>query len=384
RQWEAASTKDQTEARSEADEKAEKALPKMEARSHVYRVSASGGEPRQLTFGERSETSPRWSPDGKFISFVSARSGGSEGSEDGPKAQIWIMPTDGGEPWQLTAAKDGVSAYEWSPDSKAIAFTAREALSKEDDAKRKRRDDARVFEGDFRMTHLWTIDVVSKKDKPITGGSSFTVGGSPTWSPDGKQLAFMGAPTPMVRDDRRDIYVVSAEGGEVEKIAGTPASETSPAWSPDGKTIAYVADPAGPPIGDGVTLAIVGNSRLMLYDVASKATKDASSPSFDLSPGAPIWAPNSQTIVFTTGVRTARDVYSYVVASGAYTRVTTGQGISSLSLSADGRRATFIADAPSAPGDVYFSEAPFQQSKRLTDANPQVRDLALGETEVIT
>jgi dipeptidyl aminopeptidase/acylaminoacyl peptidase len=356
----------------------------MEARTHVYRVAITGGEPRQLTFGERSETQPRWSPDGKFITFVSSR-GASDNADDAPKAQIWIMPTDGGEPWQLTNAKESVSAYEWSPDSKMIAFTAREALSKEDEARRKARDDERVFEGDFRMTHLWTIEVTSKKDKQLTEGSKFTIGGSPAWSPDGKNLAFMAAPTPMVRDDRRDIYVVGVDGGDVEKIAGTPAAEGSPAWSPDGKMIAYIADPAGPPIGDGITLGAVGNSHLMLYDVSSKQSKDAASPSFDLSPDEPLWAPNSQILLFTVGTRTNSDIYSYSLASGAYTQITTGGGLySSLTLSKDGKRAAYIGAGPKNPADVYFSEAPFQAATKLTTANPQAENFALGETEVIT
>lgn len=389
RQWEPATREPSSQGNDSKDtEKApDKKLPKMEARTHVYRVSTAGGEPRQLTFGERSETSPRWAPDGKFISFISSRGDANKADkdDDGPKAQIWIMPTDGGEPWQLTTAKEGVTDHEWSPDSKSIAFTTRDPFSKDEEEQRKNRDDERVFEGDFRMTHLWTIEVTSKKEKRLTEAKTFTVGGTPTWSPDGKKLAFSAAPTPMVRDDRRDIYVVGAEGGEVETIAGSAASESSPAWSPDGKTIAYVADPAGPPIGDGVTLGIVGNSRLMLYDVATKQAKDTSSPAFDLSPGDPIWTPDSQGIVFTTGTRTSEDVYSYSLATGAYTKLTTGDGIySSLTLSADGRRAAYIGQSPTNPADVYFSEAPFQSATRLTRANPLAEGFALGETEVVT
>ena len=386
RQWEPA-TKGrpaQDDTKKPADEPTEKRVPKMEARTHVFRVPTAGGEARQLTFGERSETSPRWSRDGKFISFISARSGADQ-EDDGPKAQIWVMPTDGGEPSQLTNAKEGVTGYEWSPDSKTIAFVTDDPLSKEDDEKRKARDDEKVFEGDFRMTHLWTIEVASKKDRRLTEGSTFTVGGTPAWSPDGKRIAFTAAPTPMTRDDRRDIYVVAVEGGAVEKIASTAASETSPAWSPDGKTIAYVADPAAPPIGDGVTLGAVGNSHLMLYDVATKQAKDAANASFDLSPGEPIWAPNSQSIVFTTGDRTAEDVYSYSVLTGTYAKFTEGGGIyTSLSLSGDGRRAAYIGQSPTDPADVYFSEAPFDSARRLTRTNPQAQDFALGTTEVIT
>jgi Tol biopolymer transport system component len=260
RQWEPAA-KDQGQASEskEGDAKAaEKNLPKMEARSHVFRVSTSGGDARQLTFGERSETNPRWSRDGKFISFLSARGGSDRGAGDeGPKAQIWIMPADGGEPWQLTNAKDGVTDYDWSPDSKVIAYTAREALSKENDEKRKRRDDERVFEGDFRMTHLWTIEVASKKEKRLTEGMTFTIGGTPTWSHDGKKLAFMAAPTPMVRDDRRDIYVVTptVRTGENRR---RPRRKPCRRGRRTGRRSPTSPIPAGPPTGDGVTLGASG------------------------------------------------------------------------------------------------------------------------------
>jgi dipeptidyl aminopeptidase/acylaminoacyl peptidase len=133
-----------------------------------------------------------------------------------------------------------------------------------------------------------------------------------------------------------------------------------------------------------VTLGTVGNSRLMLYDVATRTVKDAADPTFDLSPGTPVWTPNSRTIVFTTGVRTARDAFAYNLETGQYSRLSTGAAISSLTLSADGRRSAFIYESAAAPGDVYVSDAPFQESRRLTETNPQVNDLALGETEVMT
>jgi dipeptidyl aminopeptidase/acylaminoacyl peptidase len=88
--------------------------------------------------------------------------------------------------------------------------------------------------------------------------------------------------------------------------------------------------------------------------------------------------------VFTTGVRTARDVFAYNLETVQYSRVSTGAAISSLTLSADGRRSAFIYESAAAPGDVYVSDAPFQESRRLTETNPQVNDLALGETEVMT
>ena len=122
---------------------------KMEARTHVWKVATDGSAPaRQISFGEKGDSQPQFSPDGKFISFVSAR-----GSADA-KSQIYLMPIDGGEAWKLTDAKENVSSYSWAPDSAKIAFVANDPRSAEEEANIKKRDDERVFEGDFRFAHV--------------------------------------------------------------------------------------------------------------------------------------------------------------------------------------------------------------------------------------
>ena len=196
-----------------------------EMRSHVWMVATSGAEAaRQITYGERGESSPAWSPDGKYISFVTTRGGAPAGAdaEGGPKAQIWIMRADGGEAWRLTEAKEGVGSYEWAPDSRTIAFMARDPLPKEQEEARRRKDDERIFEGDHRMQHIWTIDVDSKQATQITTGTDYTVRGM-TWAPDSSRLAFGAGPTPMIRDERQDLYLVTLATKTIEKIAGTPA-----------------------------------------------------------------------------------------------------------------------------------------------------------------
>jgi dipeptidyl aminopeptidase/acylaminoacyl peptidase len=235
------------------------------------------------------------------------------------------------------------------------------------------------------MTHLWSIEVETKKERRHTEGT-FTIGGSPAWSPDASKIAFSAAPTPMLRDDRRDIYVVTVASNDIEKIAATTASEFGPVWSPDGKTIAYIAEPAGVPIGDRVTTGTVANGHLMLYDVASRSAKNASSPAFDLSPGEPVWQKDGRSLLFLSGIRTTRDLFIYDIGAAKYIGPVTKRNVSSFSTSASNLQVAFTADSPNAPAEVFVTDhsAPADAVNKLTDANPQTREFALGETEVIT
>jgi Tol biopolymer transport system component len=157
---------------------------------------AAGGTPRQLTFSERGENAPQWSPDGRSLAFLSARGTGTDA-----KTQIWILPMDGGEAYQLTTSKENVTGFEWSKDGSRIAFLAVDTLPKTDEAKTARRDDPQVFEENFRLSHAWVIDVATKRATEVAHGN-LTVSGAPSWSPDGTRLAFQAAPTTMIRDSR--------------------------------------------------------------------------------------------------------------------------------------------------------------------------------------
>ena len=161
RQWEPASERDKD---------------RMEARTRIWRVATSGTTPaEQLTFGERGDSQPQWSPDSRHISFVSSRGG------DDAKAQIYLMRAGGGEAWKLTDSKESVTSYSWAPDSAHLAYVARDPLGADADAKIKKRDDERVYEGDFVFAHAWVVDVATRQSTQITEGRTFNVSGAPSW-----------------------------------------------------------------------------------------------------------------------------------------------------------------------------------------------------------
>jgi dipeptidyl aminopeptidase/acylaminoacyl peptidase len=372
---------------------------RKDARSHVWRVNIDGSGVRQLTFGDRGETSPQWSPDGRAITFVSSRDAASgsaaPGEGDGPINQLWMMPADGGEARKLTDSKESVTAYAWSPNGTTIAYVARDPLAKEADEKRKRRDDPQVFEGDWRQSHLFPIDVDaaasgSADTTELTHDAALTVRGEPSWSADSARIAFAAAPTTMIRDDRSDIYIVSvaehaADGGRVsaERITTNLGPDTDPVWSPDGATIAFLSSPnSGTPLGDGIPLQRVGNEHLMVYDVATKKLKDAARPEFDLSPGALHWAADSRSILFATGVKTYRDLFTFDLGTGAYTQDTHGRLASIGSVGKGG--IALVVESSSEPAEIYFAENTRTPPRKLTDTNPHARSFALGKSEVVT
>ena len=356
---------------------------RMESRTHVWKVAVAGGPARQITFGERGESQPQWSADGRYISFLSARGSGT--GDDQPRNQIYIMPTSGGEAAKLTDAKEGVASYSWAPDNSRIAYVSTDARSSEEETANRKRDDERVFEGDFRFQHLWTIDVESKKTTRITDGRGYTVTGNSSWSPDSKRLVFSARPTTMLRDYRSDIYVADLATAAVEKISSNPGPDAQPQWSPDGMTIAWTADPtSAKAIADGTVPSYIGHGHLILYDVSKKAVRDVWSRDFDVDPGSPQWSADSRQILFVAGKRAYSEAFSFDVGTGRYTQLTRDKTLQSGSRSRDGKVVAVTMDSPQSPGEVFVTDSSFGSFRKLTDTNPQAASWALGQTEVVT
>lgn len=353
-----------------------------ERRAHVYLVSASGGAVRQLTYGERGETQPSWSPDGRTVTFVAARGSGT--GDDAPRPQLWLLPADGGEARQLTSLREGVSSYSWSPDGQRVAVVSRDSLTRDEEARRRRRDDPQVYEGDLRMNHLWVVDLASCTATKITSGA-YTVGGAPSWSPDGRTLAFSASPTPLIRDERRDAFVVDIASKAVTKISSEADVESTPQFSPDGSRLAFTQLPHEfAPHKDGIPPRTLRNARLVTYELATKTLTNHARPDFDVSVGQPRWSPDGSEIWFTASDRTYQSLYAYSMAGRNYSKRSANVLVGGVSPDARGTRLALVLDTPQMPPEVYVQEGSSWAPKQLTTTNPWLSERRLGESRVIT
>jgi dipeptidyl aminopeptidase/acylaminoacyl peptidase len=189
----------------------------------------------------------------------------------------------------------------------------------------------------------------------------------------------------MRRDEREDIYIVDVATRQLTKVSANFGRDSRPQWSPDGTRLAWVMDPnAAKANGDGTPAGQVAQSRLVIYDVASRTIKDASSPAFDREVGSPQWSRDGTRILFSTGHRAYTTVFAYDLQTGRYSALTDKRTVQLGSQSRDGSVIAVTQDSPVSPTEVYVTGPDFRSFTRLTTTNPQAEHFALGATEVVT
>jgi dipeptidyl aminopeptidase/acylaminoacyl peptidase len=205
--------------------------PKGSARSrHIWMLDVRSREVRQFTNSVKSEYSPRWSPDGKRLAFISDRA-------DSP--QIYLMPIDGGEGAQLTEGKNGIRSFEWSPDGKQISFIATDPKSEAEEKKEKDKDDARVVDKDDKRARLWLIDIETKKVRQLSP-QAFQIAEA-HWLPQGDRLIVSATDHPESDQDTNRIFALAIAEGQMKEIAAPRGPFGGVRVSPDGKSLTYVA-----------------------------------------------------------------------------------------------------------------------------------------------
>ena len=270
--------------------------------SQIHVASSDGSRGYQLTRGEKSSTAPAWSPDGRWIGFLSSRSG---------KANLWRIALAGGEAEQLTDEKGGVSAFRWSPDGKTMAFAMTDPKTDDEEKADKEKRDARVVDEATKQVRLHVVPVepdsaAKRPVRKLTQGD-YSVGEF-DWSPDGKFIAFSHTPSPKADDwTKSDVSAVSVESGNVQPLAATRAAESSPVYSPDGQTIALsISD-------DPPTWGFTARVHLL---AAAGGTPRALAESYDRQPDIVGWSPDGKRILISETHRTINRLGALPVDGG--------------------------------------------------------------------
>jgi dipeptidyl aminopeptidase/acylaminoacyl peptidase len=218
--------------------------------SNLWLVSTERKPARQFTYGDHNDSSPRWSPDGSQIAFLSNRA-------DEKQPQLYVISFAGGEARPLSQLKGTFGDFEWSPDGSQLLCNFRlkdkELIERESDEQKKKlgvvarhiTETRYKFDGAGYLPkerwHIWTVNARSGKASQLTRGDIYHEQG-PGWSSDGKQIVFVSnrSDDPDMQPDMDDLFVMPALGGELRRIDAPAGPKLSPSFSPDGRWIAYL------------------------------------------------------------------------------------------------------------------------------------------------
>lgn len=346
--------------------------------THIYVYNPRWKETRQFTSGAASEKMPRWSPDGKYISFLSTRKDKAEKDKKTEKNQIWLIRIDGGEGKKLTSAPKGVITYQWMPHGKEIVYLAEETyptpVKTLKEKEKKKKIDAKIEDAEKFRKVIWAIDIETRRMRKIFNGdygiSEISI------SPDGKTISYTTNYTGKENDYTKfDIWTVPSEGGEPRQITDREGGEYNPTWSPDGKYILFTAS-----LDPGLSY-----SQENIFRVPSEGgkveilTEDFKQPVQNIH-----WPKKGNLIYFTAAKGTYNHIYRLSPKSRRITPITTGDKFySNLHLSPDGKTMAYSLESSTSLPDVWISNTSGKNLRKITDLNPHFSDYSLGSQEVI-
>jgi dipeptidyl aminopeptidase/acylaminoacyl peptidase len=350
------------------------------AGNQLYLMHPDGGEARKLTDAKDGVGSFAFSKDGQWLAF-------SAGKEEEQQLWLFSIATIETEPAkQLTKHATPVGPWQFAPDSRTIYFIAPDRVDKENKERKEKKFDVRIRNEETPLSHLWAFDLETKKEKRLTSGTDYSVNGV-TISKDSKWLGFHGALNNRYKrgvtdaSDYADLYLLEVATGHIERLTeNADISESTVRFSPDSQWLAFAA---------ADDFQFFRNGRIWLRNVSDRGGKLRKlGDGFDGDASAGFWSKDGKTIYFNEGWRAGAHFFSLDVASGKVKQVS--KDAAALTVSQDEDSETFLVhySNPATPSNYYAVRSPDDVGNRdkwirLTDSNPQVSKLTLGETELV-
>ncbi len=342
------------------------------AYSELYLVSPKTGEIRPFITGKVNISSPQWSPDGKFIAFLTRRG-------EKAKTQVWLLPVDGGEARPITHCRSGVLYFRWHPSGKQIAFIATTPLTKREKKLKELGYGFIFFEENLKPRNLFLQDVpeVGGKVKPRQLTSEVTVWDF-EFSPDGRTIAASISPRNLI-DQRyvfRKIYLLDVASGKREQLTDNPGKLGNYAFSPDGKKLAYAA---------ALTRSDNAVSQAFAIDLQTREVKNLTPPDFR---GHVEWVgwKNASTLLYFAGEGVWNTLNLVKIKGGKRQIILHSQKSGVIfappSYTRDFKHFALRGDSPTHAREVFYWQ-PGKALKRLTNLNPWLKDRTFGRQEVV-
>ncbi len=355
--------------------------------SSVWMTSWDGAQTIRLTTGKESEATPRWSPDGRFLAFLSGR------EDENSVRQLWLLPRAGGEAEKITEFKGDVSDYDWSPDGRRLVLVVEDpdpdAPDAEKEASKKKtpkpividrfqfKEDETGYLGK-RRSHLYLLDVENRKAEGITPGDTNEL--LPAFSPDGKWIAFVSKRgQDPDRTENWDIFTIEAlPGGQTRRITSFEGADNHPdwesrlAWSPDGRWIAYLQ--GGPP-----KLIEYAVQKLAIVPVEGGPPRVLTAE-LDRNVSSPRWSADGASILFLLEDDRAVHLARIPASGGAVERLVAGRRVVSAISAGPGGKLAILAGTPGEPEEVFAFEG--REPRRLSRQNETwLAEVRLGSVE---
>jgi dipeptidyl aminopeptidase/acylaminoacyl peptidase len=339
--------------------------------SQIWMNNVDAKQNIQLTFGEKSSTNPKWSPDGNWIAFTSNRKDN--------KNNLYLLSVNGGEAEALTDVKSGVTNFAWSPDGRSIAFTMTDPKSEEEEKNDKAKNDFRWVDENLKMSCLYVLaiqkDASGKREPRKLTTANYNVGDF-DWSADSSRIAFSHTKTPGANDwTTADVSIIEVANVKVTPLANTAAAESSPVYSPDGNSIAILVSDAPPRWAQTSVIQVFPSNGGQPKSLLA---------SYDGQPDIAGWSADSKRIYFSEPKGTGTQIYVLDVAANRIEEIKTSPAVlTAFTLNRSGKTFGFVRQTPDTPGDAFVASVSDFAPVQVSHVNADLKMPQLGRTEVV-